>query len=268
MLIDIDRIIDEKAGKKARRIPRFVRSYLKRIVHQDEINGFLREEGDRKGIEWVDDALRFLDMTLNVEGLDNLPDDNGRRFTFVSNHPLGGIDGVALGSILGHRYGGRIKYLVNDLLMNLPGLAPLCVPINKTGKQSRNFPAMVEAAFASDDHIIMFPAGLCSRRRNGVVRDLPWQKAFVTKSIATGRDIVPIHFEGENSLFFYRLANLSKFLGIRFNVAMLYLADEMFRNRGKSFRVRIGEPIPVSSLDRSRTPREWAAHIQDLVYSL
>ncbi|MCH5181321.1 MAG: 1-acyl-sn-glycerol-3-phosphate acyltransferase [Prevotellaceae bacterium] len=268
MLIDIDRIIDEKAGKKARRIPRFVRAYLKHIVHQDEINAFLQKEGERKGVEWVDDALEFLDMTLDVEGLENLPDDNARHFTFVSNHPLGGIDGIALGSILGHRYGGRIKYLVNDLLMNLPGLAPLCVPINKTGKQSRDFPAMVEAAFASDNHIIMFPAGLCSRRRGGVVRDLPWQKTFVTKSVATGRDIVPIRFEGENSPFFYHLANLSRLLGIRFNIAMLYLADEMFRNRGKCFKVRIGTPIPAASLDRSKTPRQWAAHIQNLVYSL
>lgn len=268
MLIDIDRVIDEKAGPRARHIPRFVRAYLKHIVHQDEINRFLRQEGEKKGLEWLDDALEFLDMTIEVEGSENLPDDDGRRYTFVSNHPLGGIDGVALGSILGHRYDGRIKYLVNDLLMNLAGLAPLCVPINKTGKQSRDFPAMVEAAFASDDHIIMFPAGLCSRRRGGKVRDLDWQKTFVTKSIATGRDIVPIRFEGENSPFFYRLANLSKMLGIRFNIAMLYLADEMFKNRGKCFKVKIGTPISVASLDCSRTPRQWAAHIQDLVYSL
>lgn len=267
--IDIDRILDEKAGAKARRIPGLARAYLRRIVHQDEINGFLRQAGTKQGVEWIDDALRFLDITLDVRGAENLPDDTGgRRFTFVSNHPLGGIDGIALGSLLGHRYESRIKYLVNDLLMNLPGLAPLCVPINKTGKQSRHFPAMVEAAFASPDHIIMFPAGLCSRRQGGTVRDLPWQKAFVTKSIATGRDIVPIHFEGENSRFFYRLANLSKRLGIKFNIAMLYLADEMFKNRGKRFRVTIGRPVPAGSLDRSRTPRQWAEHIQSVVYSL
>lgn len=267
--IDIDKMLCDKAGDKARRVPRFVVSWLKRIVHQDEINAFLEQEGDKQGVPWLEDCVRFLDMRLDVQGIENLPPDgDGRRYTFVSNHPLGGQDGVALGALLGRHYDGRIKYLVNDLLMNLHGLAPLCIPINKTGAQSRHFPAMIEAGFASEDHIIMFPAGLCSRRQNGVIRDLQWNKTFITKSVATRRDVVPIHFGGRNSDFFYRLANLSKRLGIRFNIAMLYLADEMFKNRHKTFTVKIGRPIPWQTFDRSRTPAQWAAYVQDIVYEL
>lgn len=267
--IDIDKVLRDKAGQKAARVPRFVVSWLKRIVHQDEINAFLEQEGDKQGVAWLDDCVEFLDMTLDVQGEENLPrPDDGRRYTFVSNHPLGGQDGVALGALLGRRYDGRVKYLVNDLLMNLHGLAPLCIPINKTGAQSRRFPAMVEAGFAGDDHIIMFPAGLCSRRSGGVVRDLPWNKTFVTKSVATRRDVVPIHFGGCNSNFFYRLAGLSKRLGIKFNIAMLYLADEMFKNRHKTFTVKIGKPIPWQTFDKSRTPAQWAAYVQDIVYEL
>lgn len=267
--IDIDEIVRGKAGAKARFVPRFVLSWLKRIIHQDEVNEFILGEGDKQGMPWLDDCMEYLGTTLNVKGLENLPDDSdGRLFTFVSNHPLGGPDGVALGHLLGHRYGGRIKYLVNDLLMNLHGLAPFFVPINKTGKQSRDFPRLVEAAFGSPNHIIMFPAGLCSRRINGQIHDLPWQKTFITKSVETRRDIVPIRFNGRNSDFFYRIANVGKRLGLKFNIAMLYLVDELYKNRGKTFDVTIGKPIPYSTFDKSRKPQEWAAYVEDIVYKL
>ncbi len=152
--------------------------------------------------------------------------------------------------------------------MNLQGLAPLCIPINKTGKQAKDFPRMVEAGFASDDQLIMFPAGLCSRRQNGVIRDLDWKKTFVVKSVQTHRDVVPIHFEGRNSNFFYNLANICKFLGIKVNIAMLYLADEMLKNRHKTFTVTIGKPISWQTFDKSKTPAEWAAYVKDIVYKL
>ena len=265
--IDIDEIVRGKAGAKARFVPRFVLSWLKRIIHQDEVNEFILGEGDKQGMPWLDDCMEYLGTTLNVKGLENLPDDSdGRLFTFVSNHPLGGPDGVALGHLLGHRYGGRIKYLVNDLLMNLHGLAPFFVPINKTGKQSRNFPQLVEAVFNSPNHIIMFPAGLCSRRIGGQIHDLPWQKTFITKSVETQRDIVPIRFDGRNSDFFYRIANVGKRLGLKFNIAMLYLVDELYKNRGKTFDVTIGKPIPYSTFDKSRKPQDWAAYVEDIVY--
>ena len=265
-LIDIDRILREKAPKQSKYVPRFVVSYLKHIVHQDELNVFLRESKDKVGVDFLEACLEFLDAKIEVKGRENLPDD--RLCTFVSNHPLGGQDGISLGYILGRHYDGKVKYLVNDLLMNLHGLAPLCVPINKTGKQSRDFPRLVEAAFGSDNHIIMFPAGLCSRRQQGVIRDLPWNKTFVTKSVETQRDVVPIYFSGRNSDRFYNLANFGKRLGLKFNIAMLYLADETFKNRHKTFSLHIGKPIPWQTFDRSRKPAEWAAWVQEQVYQL
>lgn len=267
--IDIDQILSNKAGEKARYVPNIVRSWLKRIVHQNEINKFLTEVGDMQGVPWLDAVMNFLDDRLEVEGINHLPDDaDGRRFTFVSNHPLGGPDGIAIGQLLGHQYKGRIRYLVNDLLMNLHGLAPLCVPINKTGKQSRDLPRMVEAAFQSDNHVIMFPAGLCSRREKGIIHDVPWNKTFITKSIETQRDVVPIYFEGRNSDRFYRWASFGKRLGLKFNIAMLFLADETFLNRHKTFRVRIGKPIPWQTFDHSRRPAEWAQWVEQKVYDM
>ena len=265
-LIDIDRILREKTGEKAKRVPKFLVSYLKRIVHQEEINEFLMSSSDKIGVDFLRACIDYLGVKLEIEGLENLPEEG--LCTFVSNHPLGGQDGISLGYILGTHYNGKIKYLVNDLLMNLHGLAPLCIPINKTGSQSRDFPRMVEAGFHSDNQIIMFPAGLCSRRVNGVIKDLTWKKTFITKSIETKRTIVPIHFEGENSNFFYNLANVCKFLGLKVNIAMLYLADEMYKNRNKTFKVTIGKPMPYTMFDGSKSPAEWAEYVKELVYKL
>ena len=266
--VDIDKVIKSKMGKKAKWVPGFLVSWLKHIIHQDEMNRYLWESRHLAGTEWLESTVEYLQTTLVVKGRENLPDPNdGHLYTFVSNHPLGGEDGVALGAVIGRHYDGRFRYLVNDLLMNLPGLAPVCIPINKTGKQGRNFPAMVEAGFQSDYHMLMFPAGLCSRKKNGVIRDIPWKKTFVAKSVEYQRDVVPIHFSGENSKFFYRLANFSdRFLP--FNLAMIFLVDEMYKNVGKTFEVKIGKPIPWQTFDKSRTPSEWAQYVQDIVYNL
>lgn len=267
--INIDKILHDKMGDKAKFVPRPLVSWLKRILHQDEVNRYLWESRHLTGTEWLEECVRYLDMTLEVVGSENLPDkDDGRLYTFVSNHPLGGADGVALGSIIGRHYDSKFRYLVNDILMNLPGLAPLCIPINKTGGQARSFPAMVKAGFESDNHILMYPAGLCSRRRNGEVRDLPWSKTFIVKSVQYQRDVVPIHFGGQNSDFFYKLANFSDKYVRKVNIAMIYLVDEMYKNVHKTFTVTIGKPIPWQTFDKSRTPAEWAQYVQDIVYQL
>lgn len=264
--IDIDAILAAKAGKKARYVPRFLVSYLKKIVHQDEVNEFLRINHDKRDLEFIGEFMKYFNNSFEIKGLENLPCDG--RFTFVSNHPLGAQDGLGLAYILGRKYEGKIKLLVNDLLMNIPHISSFWVPINKTGKQARNFPQQVNAAFESDNNIVMFPAGICSRKRGGVIRDLEWKKTFITKSIQTQRDIIPIHFEGQNSEFFYRLANINKMLGLKFNIAMLYLSDEMFKNRNKTFKVTIGKPIPWQTFDKSKRPAEWAQYVKELVYTL
>lgn len=268
--VDVDAIVKAKAGKKARYIPRFVVAWLKKILHQDEVNRFLT--GRAKGLygqDFLDECVRYLEMDLQVRGIEDLPDNSdGRYYTIVCNHPLGGEDGVALGSILCHKYDSRIKYLVNDVLMNLRGLAPLCVPINKTGSQSRNFPKMVETAFQDDTNVLMFPAGLCSRKQDGRIRDLDWKKTFITKSIEYQRDVIPVHFSGQNSERFYRIANICKRLNLKVNIAMLFLVDEMYGNVGKKFTVTFGKPIPWQTFDRTKTHAEWAQWVKERVYEM
>ena len=267
--IDIDKILVSKMGNKAKFVPRPFISWLKRIIHQDEVNKYLWESRHLSGTEWLEECVRYLDMTIELVGEENLPKkDDGRLYTFVSNHPLGGEDGVALGAIIGRHYDGKFRYLVNDLLMNLPGLAPVCIPINKTGNQSRNFPAMVEAGFKSENHMLMFPAGICSRKRGNEIRDIAWKKTFIAKSVEYQRDVVPIHFGGQNSPFFYKLANFSDNYLKKVNLAMLFLVDEMYKNVHKTFRVAIGKPIPWQTFDKSKTATQWAQYVQDIVYKL
>ena len=272
ILVDVEKIVKEKAGDKAKYIPGFVISWLKKTLHQDEVNRFLGGRAKGKlGIDFLDECVDYLEMDLEVKGLDELPsNDDGRYYTIVSNHPLGGEDGVALGKLLCHKYDSRIKYLVNDVLMNLRGLAPLCVPINKTGSQSRNFPKMVEMAFSSDNNVLMFPAGLCSRRQDdGSIKDLPWKKTFIVKSVEYQRDVIPVHFSGCNSDRFYNVARFCKKFNLKINLAMLFLVDEMYKNVGKKFTVTFGKPIPWQTFtDRSKTAAQWAQWVQEKVYEL
>lgn len=278
--IDIDKVLKSKLGSKSWLVPPFFVSWLKRTIHQDWINKHLAGEGSGQvGVEWLDGCLKYLKCTIHVrskvdgvvkEGLDDIPDNSdGRYFTIVCNHPLGGQDGIALGSIVCHKYDSKMVYLVNDLLMNLNGLAPLCVPINKTGKNGRDFPRMVEAAFQSDKNVVMFPAGLCSRMgEDGTIRDLEWKKTFVSKSVQYKRDVIPVHFSGHNSDRFYRIARWCKRLRLKINIAMLYLPDEMYKNQGKSFTVTFGKPIPWKTFDKSKTALEWAQWVKGKVYEL
>lgn len=263
--IDIDSIVRKRAGRRAKFIPRWLTGLLAKIIHQDFINTYLRQ--GRQGVDFCRGVVDYVGADITVEGKENLPSD-GRLCTFVCNHPLGAIDGVTLGWVIGEHYEGKIKYLVNDLLMNLDGLAPLCIPVNKIGGQSRSLPAAVEATFSSDCHVIMFPAGLCSRMQDdGSIRDIPWNKAFVVKSVQHQRDIVPIHFLGQNSGRFYAVARWCKRLHLP-NFAMALLPDEMYRSRGKHFTVRIGKPIPWQHFDGTRTPLEWGRWVQDRVYEI
>ena len=268
--IDVEAIVKSKAGSKYKYFPRFIVNWLKKILHQDEVNRYLMGRAKGKfGQDFLDECVAYLEMNLDVRGLEKLPSNEGNRYyTIVSNHPLGGEDGVALGSILCHKYDSKIKYLVNDVLMNLEGLAPLCIPINKTGNQSRNFPKMVDLAFQSENNVLMFPAGLCSRKQNGIIRDLDWKKTFISKSIEYQRDVIPVHFSGQNSERFYRIANICKAVHIKVNIAMLFLVDEMYKNVGKSFTVTFGEPIPWQTFDKSKSHAEWAQWVKDKVYEL
>lgn len=264
-ILDIEQVIKSKAGKKAKYIPKFVINWFKNFMHLDYINDYLKE--GYVGVEFCENCLKYLGVEIEVTGRENLPKD-GRRYTFVSNHPLGAIDGVTLGAIIGREYDGKIKYFLNDLLMNLKGMAPLGIPVNKLGGQARNLSRLVNEVYESDNQVLVFPAGLCSRVIDGKIQDIEWGKSFIRKSKDTGRDVVPVHFEGENSKRFYKIASWQKKLGLKFNFAMMLLPDEMYRSAGRKYRITIGKPISADSFDKTKSDFEWAQDVRAHVYNL
>lgn len=264
-LIDIDKVIASKSPRLQRALPRFVIRYLKRIIHQDEINEVLQQHGHKQGVDFIEEALKVMQVTYSVRGIENLKPDG--RYLFASNHPLGGLDGMILIHLLGKRY-PEVKFPVNDLLMHITQLHNIFIPINKHGAQNSQNVKLMDATFASDAQVLYFPAGLCSRKQHGRIEDLEWKKSFIVKAIQHKRDVVPVFFSGRNSNFFYNLARLRTFLGIKANIEMLYLVNEMFKQKGKSITVIIGEPVPYTTFDGSKAPTEWAKWVKSLVYEL
>ena len=264
--IYIEQLFRSKNPGVAKMIPGFIYSYLKKVIHQDDINDFITRYGDRKGLDFSDAILEYLHVSYQVIGEANLPSPDG-RYIFVSNHPLGGPDGIILISFLGTRY-PELKFPVNALLLNLKNLNNIFLPVNKHGAQAKDAVSALEDAYASDCQMIMFPAGLVSRKQQGIIQDLEWQKSFVSKAIQHRRDIVPIFIDGRNSNFFYNLANFRKKIGLKANIEMLYLPDETFKQRNRTFTLYIGQPIEWESLDKSKKPIEWAQEIKRKVYLL
>ncbi len=263
--IQIREVIRKKSPKLAKWIPSPLISYLERVIHEDEINDIMTRFRDLYGLDFVDALIEDLGVEVVLEGADNIPVDDS--VIFASNHPLGGLDGIAIMQAIG-RHRRDVKFLVNDILMNIRNLEPLFVPVNKVGGQAKSGIIAIDQAYASDNALLVFPAGLVSRKIRGKIADLEWKKSFISKAKKYKRDIVPVYIDGKNSNFFYNLARLRQKFGLKVNIEMLYLPDEMFSQRNHTVTIRVGKRIPYQEFDRSRSEREWAHHVREIVYRM
>jgi len=263
--LDVEKVLFSKNPSLARTIPGFVINYLKKIIHQDELNEFLRKWGHLRDSELITAGLHHFEIKFKVLGSNNIPKSG--RYIFVSNHPLGGLDGLVFIHEISKHF-RNIKFPVNDILLNIRNLSGIFLPINKLGAQARGAVSMIDEAYSSDCQILYFPAGICSRKTRGIIKDQQWQKSFITKSIKHKRDIVPAFFSGRNSDFFYNLANFRKFFGLKVNLEMLYLADEMFKQKNKEISLIFGNPIPWETFNKSRSALEWADWVKSKSYNL
>lgn len=264
--IDIDAVLEAKAPSLKKKLPGFVVSYLKRIVHEDELNVFLSKNWNEDGITFIGNFLAELGISYEVDGADKLP-ESGRN-TFVCNHALGGLDGIILLKMLCDKY-GEAKVVVNDILMYISPMKSLFIPVNVVGdKQNKESVSLIDECMESEIPILYFPSGKVSRRdKDGNIADLQWKKNFVTKSIEHRRNVVPMFFDGRNSNFFYNLAYWRTKFGIRQNIEMLYLADEMYKNKFAHFNIVIGDTIGCDSL-RDMPAIEKARLIREKCYNL
>lgn len=274
--IDLDEVLRQRLPRLSRFIPRFAVEWMKRTICQDELNRILDENAGLEGADFARGALKSLGITVEPQFEERLPSPENRRVLYVSNHPLGGLDGMALIDYVQRRHGGNVYFVVNDLLSAVKPLEKVFLPVNKFGKQSREAVKAVDEAFAGNDPVIMFPAGLVSRlrrvpymgKKRKLVSDLPWNKMFINKAHHYKRDIIPIFFSGKNSKKFYRMANLRRRLGIKFNFEMIYLPGEMVRMADTSLTISFGVPLSWEMLTPGRDAAGCAASVRASVYHI
>lgn len=263
-LLDINKVLGPELVKK---LPRFAINFLKRRIHQDDINGCIMTAEHYKGVGFFDEALNHLNITFKIRGEENL--DLSKRYLFVCNHPLGGPEALIIGSVFRRLYGDGFMVPVNHILANLKPLREFFVPVKVySSRQSRELGGQIAEMFQSDRQVLVFPAGLCARKIKGKVTEMPWKKMFVTQAKRYERDVVPMHISGFNSKKFFFFTKLSMFLRLKFNIGMLFLVDELFKKSGEEFIITIGKPVPYTTFDKSKTDIQWAAEIQNQVKKL
>lgn len=265
--VDIEAIIKGKNPRLYKFLPGFLLRYIKRKLHEDEVNDCLRINGDKYGFAFNEACLKYVGATVTWEGLENIPATGGA--IVAANHPLGGLDGMAIIHAVSQRRKDS-RFIVNDILTNLKNFGEVFIGVNKVGTSAADTLRAVDALYESDNVAVLFPAGLVSRKQNGVIKDLVWKKSFITKAIQYNKPIIPAYIDGKNSNFFYNFAMWRKRLGIKANIEMFFLADEMMKQEGKHIRIKFGPPIYPESLEkpRPRTHLQYAQEIKDLVYKM
>lgn len=263
--IDIDTVFSRKNPRLYRLIPSFIIHYLKKITHQEGLNDAINRNGNKYGVDFASAMIEEFNAKIMVTG-DTERLKSG-RYIIAGNHPLGGLDGIALICIAG-KTGKDMRFIVNDLLLNIDNLKDIFIPVNKHGSNPKAAIRMMDEAYSSDKLILTFPAGLCSRKHKNMIRDLDWKKSFITKARKHKRDIIPVYIGGENSNFFYRLANLRKLFRIKTNIEMLYLVDEMYKQKGKTIHIRFGETISTERFTPDKSDAQWAEYVKHIVYNL
>ena len=263
-LLNVDEVLGPKLRKK---LPRFVVNYIKRRIHQKEINDCILKAEHYAGAGFFDEALNYINVTYKIRGAENL--DLNKKYVFACNHPLGGPEALIIGSVFRKIYGGGFKVPSNQLLMNMKPLAEFFAPVKvQAGAQSRDISERIAQMFSSDEQVLVFPAGLCAKKIKGKITEMPWKKMFVSQAKKYERDVVPVHITGHNSAKYYFFSWLSRILGLKMNIGMLFLVDELFKQAGNEFIITFGEPIPYTTFDKSRTDLQWAAEVKDKVEQL
>lgn len=264
--VNIDELLRTKAAKFYKFIPRFVINYIRRTVHEDDLNKILDEQQNTRGIAFADAVLADMGLKVEMKGIENIPKTGG--YIFAANHPLGGLDGMSIISCIG-KVRPDIKYFVNELLLAIKNLEDILVPVNINGNNSRAMLEEVDRIYKLDYAIPIFPAGLVSRKQpDNSIKDMPWKKSFLTKAKYYKKDIIPIWVEGRNSDFFYNFARWRKRLGIKINIEMFFLPDEMFKQKGKHIVVHFGKPVPFTIFMESNNDAKMALMFQDKLYQM
>ena len=263
--IDIEKAIASKNPALLKWMPKFFLNYIKRVTHEAWLNQVLNKHLGKKGLEFADALIKEFELEVTLVGGEHIPSSGG--VILAANHPLGGLDGISFMHAVG-KIRTDVRFLVNDLMMSFDNFEPVFVPVNKHGRNSKEAILQLEAAYSKGFAVLIFPAGLVSRRQKGEIKDLVWKKSFISKAKKYQLPVIPCHISGRNSGFFYNLSNLRKKVGVNANIEMFWLVDEMYRQRGKKIEIRIGRPMLPQSFGSGKSDEYWADYIKAAVYKL
>jgi len=263
--IDLASSIKNSNSDFLKKLPGFVIRRLEKLIKQEELNYILDKYKDCEGAAFHQNVIKEFNITLNVEGLENLP-ENGKCF-FLANHPFGVVDGLCLTKIVIEKY-GNFKAIGNESFQFVPNLRPYIALVNPYGMSSKSYVTELEKVYQSDVAITHFPAGEVSRRYHGKIQDRAWQKSFITRAISCNRDIVPFYFHGRNSNLFYGINLVRRALGIKTNIELSLLPRELFLKKNKTVHLKIGKPISWKKFDSTHTHVQWAQKVKDHVYNM
>lgn len=263
--IDIEATLKKSKNKGLNKLPSFVYFLFRTIICEEEMNRILNKYSESIGVNFLQTLIKEFNLNVIVEGKENLP-DNGKCF-FVANHPFGIIDGLILTNIVAEKY-GTFKAIGNDVFIMIPHLKPLIAAVGIFNLNSKEYLNELNKVYSSDIPITHFPAGEVSRVYNWKIQDGIWQKSFINKAVTQNRCIVPFYFYGRNSLLFYSVYVIRKFLRIKANVELILLPREMLKKRNKTVKVKIGKPIIPEKFDESINSLKWAQKVREYVYNM
>jgi putative hemolysin len=264
--VDVRSIIKSRNPSALKWLPAFFISWIEGVIHQEDVNNFMQKHANASTLEFCQAAVEEFDLDLTIDGKQNIPAPH-EPVIFVANHPLGGLDAIAMIHLL-RDVRADLIFIVNDFLLAIENLKDRFIGVNKLGKNAVNSLQRVEEEFEKGKSTFLFPAGLVSRKIEGEIRDLEWKKTFVTKAKKYNKAVIPIYIEGRLTERFYRLAKIRKLLGLKFNIEMFFLVDELYRQKGTHISIKIGQPISPSSFTKEKSDKEWAAWVKEGVYQL
>jgi putative hemolysin len=263
--IDIQHLIKSKNPRLAKWLPRFVINYLRRVLHEEEINAFIASHKEVLNEDFCEAVVNYFNINVEIKGLEHIPKTG--PIIIAMNHPLGGMDALALVSGIRH-HRSDMRFIVNDLLMSLTNLKGLFVGVNKHGKNQISTRQEIMQLFESDEAVCIFPAGMVSRIFEGKIQDSEWKKTFITYALKYDQPIIPVYIDGKLTPRFYRVFKWRKFLGIKANIEMFFLADELFKQRNKTITFSVGQPIYSNDLDKTQSEQVLAQNVKKVVYSI
>lgn len=243
-MLNVEKMIASKYPKLQNNkiIKGAISKFADSIVHQEEINDFLETNSHLGSFEFIDEALENLnfDYSVSHKDMENIPSSG--RVVIIANHPLGGLDALALIKLLS-KVRKDIKVVANDFLEVFEPIKPLLININNfKARQKKESIAKVYEALENEMALLIFPSGEVSRASAAGIRDKKWHKGFLKFAHRSNSPILPIFIGGKNSKTFYSVSTINK------KLSSLLLSNEMFKQKNKSIEIIVGEMIPNENI--------------------